>query len=101
MTFNVASHPKSSTEKAGVPITVLHRSQLETSPPSLHPEGTTNRKVATKAKTDARADTRIRVKRLILLQRYQAHGVTVASRFTFGLVGRRPLKWRIREWVLR
>lgn len=43
--------PQSDREKAGVPITVLHRSQLDIPPTSAHPVGNRNMRAPTKATT--------------------------------------------------
>ena len=61
ITLRVASRPKSSTEKAGVPNHDVHRYQLDTPPRSLQPLGVKNKNHPTVTTTPTVTETMVRV----------------------------------------
>ena len=58
--LKVESRPQSSTEKAGVPMAVVQRSQLDTPPTSAQPHGMRKKKVARRATTPAKIESQRR-----------------------------------------
>ena len=58
--LRLRSRPQSSTEKAGLPIADVQRSQLDTSPTSPQPHGIRKRNAARKATTPANTETHLR-----------------------------------------
>lgn len=58
--LRLESRPQSSTEKAGVPIADVQRSQLDTPPTSAQPHGIKKRKAPRKATTPATTESHLR-----------------------------------------
>ena len=58
--LRLESRPQSSTEKAGVPIADVQRSQLDTPPTSAQPHGIKNRNATRRAATPANAESHLR-----------------------------------------
>ena len=58
--LRLESRPQSSTEKAGVPIADVQRSQLDTPPTSAQPHGIKKKKTTRKATTPANTESHLR-----------------------------------------
>ena len=71
--LRLASRPSSSTEKAGVPIADVQRSQLETPPLSPQPQAIRNRKATRNATTPINTESRLRDVALIALTVWLPH----------------------------